>query len=237
LKHALAEAARDWSKKHPRFVEALTSTEQNSGAISAVFSSALDEITRRALDLPPPERKPGDIDVLVLPEHFGRLARGMGAAVMLNNIQFQTGDGFQAVMRAREAIAMVGDDEVQFMDPLSAMSVGGASYKTTYTGAAARERFVVETDEGRLPLAHPVDDIGIAAILQRGGDKSDQAKLVVQLATGAMEDPYALDRARVMGWDQRVWGAVAVAHTELHGGVPMPPVPMANMANQNGPLA
>ena len=227
---ALAEAGREWSKEHPRFVEALTSAEQKSGAISAVFSSALHEITRRALDLPPPVRKPGDIDILVLPEHFGRLARGLGAAIVLSDVHFNTGDGLQAHMRAREAIAMVGNDEVQFMDPLSPLRVGRSAYKTAYTRDTAAHRLLIETDEGILPLVHPADDIGVSAMLQRDGDKYDQDKIKVQLATGALHDPHTLERARAMGWDERVWGAVEAAHLLLRADLVHMP-----LENQNGP--
>jgi hypothetical protein len=207
---AFAEAAREWSAEHPRSVEAITPLIP-SGV--AVFSSTFHEIVARAMDIPV-LRRPGDIDLLVPRQHFGRVSRHLGAAAVVTDVSFRTGDGHEAHVRAREALAYVGNDEIQFLDPQGIMRVGASRYNTAFTLDAAAANTIIETNEGLLPFAHPVETISMYAILQREGDKNDaQNTALLMAATSSLADPHAAERARSIGWDERVWRFIGDAGT------------------------
>lgn len=211
----ITEAAKIWSAEHPQAVEAITPLVHRG---AAVFSSTYHDIVARALDLPR-SRRPGDIDLLMPGGSFGRAARHLGAATVVGDVKFRTRDGQQAQMYAREALAYIGGDEIQFMDPLGRLCVGSeSSYDTRFTPQAVAARTIVETDEGILAFAHPIETIGMYAMLQRGGAKNDAGHAATLLAaTGALEGDYAFDRAVAMQWDPRVWRFIGDASTAAAG--------------------
>ncbi|HEX7963567.1 MAG TPA: hypothetical protein VF466_03150 [Candidatus Saccharimonadales bacterium] len=211
----ITEAAKNWSAEHPQAVEALTPLVRRGAAI---FSSTYHDVVARALDLPR-SRRPGDIDLLMPSQAFGRAARHLGAAAVVGDVKFQTRDGQPAQMYAREALAYIGGDEVQFLDPLGRLCVGSeSSYDTRFTPQAVAARTVVETDEGILAFAHPIETIGMYAMLQRGGAKNDAGHAATLLAaTAALEGDYAFDRAVAMGWDARVWRFIGDASAAAAG--------------------
>lgn len=206
MKAAIIEAAQEWASEHSWFVEAVNSLED-----AVVFSSTQREIVRRALGLPP-AREPGDIDLLVPREGFARAARHLGAAVVEREIAFPTADGQTARFRTREAITRIAADEVQFMEPLTAVAVGRSRYHTAFTRQGVVAATGIETSAGVLRFAHPVDTIGLYGILQRNMPKDDLHGAAALLAHGSpLTDAYALQRMAEVGWDDRVQGFVMQA--------------------------
>jgi hypothetical protein len=220
----LIEAGRVWAAEHPKVVEATTKLEVG-GIQTALSSSALHHIVAMTLDVPT-IRKPDDVDLLVLHEHFGRAARALGAEPRIKHARFQTGDGHQAQLQAREVLVDIGSDEVQFMDPIDPLRVGPYEYRTSYTRHAAESRTIVETDQGLLPLAHITDAIAIYAMGQRGGVKNDAYNTAVMLRADPFADSYSAERAAEMGWNLRVWDFVWAAGSgavDLAGVAPVLP--------------
>ncbi|HSW99796.1 MAG TPA: hypothetical protein VLH38_02045 [Patescibacteria group bacterium] len=214
--HNVAEAAKAWAAQHPHAVELTTKLEQG-GVRAALFSSTVSHIARMALGLEG-GRRPDDVDLLVVKEDVGLAADLLKIRLRKEQIVVKTGDGHSFSFSAREGKTQAGSDEVQFVDPLAKLRCGPHVYDTTYTPHAASARTIVETKQGLLPLAHPMDTIAMYGILQRRGAKHDAHNVSALLMTGdPLNGSYAGERALHMGWDGRITRFIHEAGEGLMG--------------------
>lgn len=222
----IGPAVQAWAAEHPREVEAMTELHE-AGISHGVFSSTVSELVGRVVDRPP-HRPPDDIDLLVEPSQFMDAAGLLGARVVEDSpIEVRTGDLLTLRFRADEAVAG-GEDTlpIQFLRPHGSVEDDSHAYDTRFSETVAESGLIiVETDQGIVTLADPIETLSMQAILRRcDGNKTDALNAVRLSQLYRVEgNDYAKQRAAEIGWDGRVWEFVEWAGrraTLLSNGTP-----------------
>jgi hypothetical protein len=205
------EAAKIWAAGHPDVV-AYTTKLVESGVDAAVFSSVVRAIADIALDTQP-YMAAGDVDLLIVKKHLPRAAELLPQVTGNRHkvIHDRGADGVLLAFAAHEITGRTGNDEVQFVTPLTHVVGIGHNYSTAYSAEAHQHSTIIETDQGLLPIAHLALTAGMYGILQRPNKDDDIKAATILQASDVMNDPYVAVTAETMGWDSRVYDFLGVA--------------------------
>lgn len=204
MRVSLEQPLQEWAQQYPLTVEAINRIHEAGGRI-ALAASRLAHAAGDAIGWPA-LREPDDTDLLIPAEDLPLAASALGVPVCRDEIKrVRTGDGYAITFKANEVVAHA-DSTIQIVTPKESLCAADHRYHTAFTGEAAADRQIYETNYGVVPVALR-HSLFLYGILQRNNGKNDAHNTAV-LHKALDGDVYHTDRAEAMGIDGRVWSFV-----------------------------